>query len=75
MDNQAPSMLKSTVIGGAVFGAIAAVPLVGSMLNCLCCSLITGGGFFAAYLYSRECARSGASSRWASSSLSFCRAR
>jgi hypothetical protein len=46
------------LIGGAVFGVVASLPVVGA-LNCLCCSLIIGAGFLAAFLYSRECAKTG----------------
>lgn len=53
MDNR-PSMLKPTLIGGASLGAAAALPVVG-WLNCACCALVAGGGFLAAYLYSRDC--------------------
>ena len=62
MDNRSPSMLKSTLIGGGLFGFLAALPLVGA-LNCLCCALIVGGGFLAAYLYSKECRTVGAEFR------------
>jgi len=47
-------MLKSTLIGGAVAGAVAGLPVLGA-LNCACCALIVGGGFLASFLYSREC--------------------
>jgi len=53
MDNS-PSMLKATLIGGAVFGLIGATPFI-SALNCLCCSLVVAAGFSAAYIYSRDC--------------------
>ena len=49
-----PSMLKATLIGGGTAGVLSSLPLVGA-LNCLCCSLVVGGGFFAAYLYSQSC--------------------
>jgi hypothetical protein len=48
----------SALIGGAVFGVLGALPLVGA-LNCLCCALIIGAGFLAAFLYSKECAKTG----------------
>jgi hypothetical protein len=51
-------MLKATVIGGGLFGLAGGLPLVGA-LNCLCCSLFIGGGFVAAYLYSRDCSAQG----------------
>lgn len=62
MDQAAPSMFKATLIGGATAGVVASIPLV-SALNCLCCSLVISGGFFAAFLYSRECGRAGAAFR------------
>ncbi len=49
-----PSMLKATLIGGSAAGVLSSLPLVG-ILNCLCCSLVVGGGFFAAYLYAQSC--------------------
>jgi len=58
MDNHAPSMLRSTLIGGTVFGFLGGIPIVGG-LNCLCCSLFVAGGFLAAFLYSKECAAAG----------------
>lgn len=58
MDDRSPSMLKPTLIGGAAAGFASGVPLVG-MLNCACCSLVMGGGFLAAFLYSKECKREG----------------
>lgn len=61
MDN-APSMLKSAAIGGSVFGLAAGLPLVGA-INCACCALVIGGGFLAAFLYSRECSAAGAEFR------------
>jgi hypothetical protein len=54
MDNSPPSILKSSLIGGAAFGLAGALPFIGA-LNCACCSLVMGGGFLAAYLYSNEC--------------------
>jgi len=62
MDNAAPSMLKATLIGGGAAGVASAIPIVGG-LNCLCCSLFIGGGFFAAYLYSKDCQQAGAEFR------------
>jgi hypothetical protein len=58
MDNQSPSMLKSTLIGGALFGFIGGVPFIG-ILNCACCALVVAGGFLASYMYSKECRRQG----------------
>jgi len=62
MDNRAPSMLKPTLIGGAVFGLLGALPLI-SAINVCCCALILGCGFLAAYLYSGECKKLGAEFR------------
>lgn len=56
MNDRSPDMLKPTLIAGVVFGTIAALPFFG-LLNCVCCALILGAGFFAAYLYSAECKR------------------
>jgi len=49
-----PSMLKATLIGGGAAGVLSSIPIVGA-LNCLCCSLVVGGGFLAAFLYSQSC--------------------
>jgi hypothetical protein len=47
------------LIGGAVFGVLGSLPIV-EMLNCVCCSLIMAAGFLAAFLYSKECQKTGA---------------
>ncbi|HKQ60939.1 MAG TPA: hypothetical protein VJS92_06590 [Candidatus Polarisedimenticolaceae bacterium] len=62
MNDRSPSMLKSTLIGGSVFGVLSAVPILG-LLNCACCALVLGAGFFAAYLYSNQCKGAGAAFR------------
>lgn len=62
MDRQAPSMLKSTLIGGATAGFVAGLPFIGA-LNLCCCALVVAGGFFASYLYSNECKKTGAEFR------------
>ena len=54
-----PSLLKPTLIGGVVFGVLGSIPCVGA-LNMLCCSLVMGSGFIAAYFYSNECKKIGA---------------
>jgi hypothetical protein len=53
-----PSLLKPTLIGGAVFGFLGALPCIGA-INVACCALIMGGGFLAAYLYSSDCKKLG----------------
>jgi hypothetical protein len=62
MDKPAPSLLKATAIGGVSAGFVSALPVIGA-LNCLCCCLIIGGGFLAAFLYSRDCEQAGAEFR------------
>lgn len=56
--NPRPSMLKPAAIGGAVFGLLAGLPLI-NYVNCACCALVIGGGFFGGWLYSRACADAG----------------
>jgi len=51
-------MLKATLIGGAVFGLIGAIPCI-SAINLFCCALVIAGGFLAAYLFAGECKRYG----------------
>jgi len=58
MDNNAPSILKPTVIGGVTAAVVSSIPLV-NCLNVFCCALVVAGGFFAGFLYSRECGRQG----------------
>jgi len=53
MNNQAPSMLKPALISGVAFGVAGAIPVI-NWINCACCALIIGCGFFAAYLYSKD---------------------
>ena len=59
MDNSSPSMLRATLIGGAVFGVLGGIPFV----NCLCCALMMGAGFLAAYMYSNQVKATGAGFR------------
>ena len=44
---------KSALMGGGVFGLVAALPYIG-MLNTICCALYIGGGVLAVYFYSKE---------------------
>jgi hypothetical protein len=57
-----PSILKPTLIGGAVFGLLGGLPII-SALNVCCCALVMGGGFLAAYLHSNDCKSLGAEFR------------
>ena len=50
MDNP---KFKAALIGGGIFGVLAALPYV-SMLNALCCALYIGGGVLAVYLYTKD---------------------
>jgi hypothetical protein len=50
MSNQRPGMFVPALIGGAVAGVLAAIPIV----NCLCCLWIIGGAMLAAYLLSKD---------------------
>ncbi len=50
MDNP---KLKAALIGGGVFGVLAALPYIG-MLNMVCCALYIGGGVLAVYLYLKD---------------------
>ncbi len=53
-----PSLLVPALIGGGVAGFVSSIPLVGA-LNCLCCSLVIGGGVLAAFLQSNNCQKAG----------------
>jgi hypothetical protein len=48
-------MLMPAMIGGFAFGALAGIPIV----SCLCCALMAGAGFLAAFLYSKQCKAAG----------------
>lgn len=50
MDNP---KFKAALIGGGVFGVLAALPYI-NMLNVVCCALFIGGGVLAAYLYLKD---------------------
>ena len=50
MDNP---KFKAALIGGGVFGVLAALPYI-EMINLVCCALFIGGGVFAAYLYLKD---------------------
>ena len=62
MDDRSPNMLRPTLIAGALFGALSAVPFL-SLVNCACCALVWGCGLFAAWLYSDACRGQGVAFR------------
>lgn len=50
MDNP---KFKAALMGGGIFGVLAALPYI-NMLNVLCCALFIGGGVLAAYFYMKD---------------------
>jgi len=52
MQNQ-PSKLMPAVWGGVLIGIISGVPGL-SLINCMCCIGVVGGGILAAFLYRRD---------------------
>lgn len=52
MNAEAPSMVTPALIAGIAFGVAGAIPFI-DLINCACCALIIGCGFFGAYLYSK----------------------
>ena len=50
MDNP---KIRAALIGGGVFGALAALPYIG-MLNMVCCALYIGGGVLAVYFHLKD---------------------
>jgi hypothetical protein len=54
MKSGSPSMLKATLIGGGLAGLMSSIPVV-QWLNCVCCALVIGGGFLAAFIYAKDC--------------------
>lgn len=48
-----PSPLVPALIGGTSAAVASAIPIV-NFLNCLCCALIIGGGFLAAFLVGNQ---------------------
>ncbi len=46
-------MLKPALISGLAFGVAGSIPVI-NWINCACCALIIGCGFFAAFLYSKD---------------------
>jgi len=68
MSDRSPEMLKPTLIAGACFGTLGALPVV-NLLNCACCALIISCGVFASYLFSRQCRVQGTEFRPGSGAL------
>ena len=60
MDRPAPSLLKPALIGGVAAGVASSVPGL-QYVNCACCALVIGGGFLAAFLFSKDAAAAGVS--------------
>jgi hypothetical protein len=56
MDERSPELLRPTLTAGILFGAVASVPFL-NLINCACCALVIGCGFFASWLYAGECRR------------------
>jgi hypothetical protein len=63
MNERSPEMLKPTLLAGALFGALAAVPYLNIVNFCTCCSMVVVAGFVASYLYSKRCREAGAEFR------------
>jgi len=55
MDTKAPSMLLPALIAGGSLGFVSGLPIS----NCACCLWAVGAGFFAAFLYSKNCRAAG----------------
>jgi hypothetical protein len=56
MDERSPDLFRPTLTAGILFGALASVPFL-NLINCACCALVLGCGFFASWLYAGECRR------------------
>lgn len=54
MNDNKPDMVKPALIGGIAAAVASNIPGL-NLLNCLCCSLVIGGGVLAAYLYAQTC--------------------
>ncbi len=59
MNQRFPSPLQPAIISGGLFGLLVALPPVQLVNCCTCCSLVIACGFFASFLYSRNCASAG----------------
>ena len=59
MNDSASDILKPAILCGGALGFLAGLPVFDLFNCCTCCSMAIGAGFFAAYLYSKTCARAG----------------
>lgn len=59
MNDSAFDILKPAILCGGVLGFLAGLPGLDLVNCCTCCSMGIGAGFFAAFLYSKTCARTG----------------
>jgi hypothetical protein len=57
--DSSPSLIKPALISGVIFGFVISIPGFDLVNTCTCCSMILGAGILAAFLYSRDCERSG----------------
>ena len=59
IDNQAPPMLRPTLMAGMAAGLLTSIPLIGGLLLLACCSPVIGCGFLAAFWYGNACRETG----------------
>ena len=59
MNDSAFDILKPAILCGGALGFLAGLPVFDLFNCCTCCSMGIGAGFFAAFLYSKTCARGG----------------
>lgn len=57
--DSSPSLIKPALISGVIVGFVISIPGFDIVNACTCCSMILGAGILAAFLYSRDCERSG----------------
>ena len=59
IEDQAPAMLRPTLMAGLIAGVVTSLPLIGGLLLLACCSPVIGGGFLAAFWYGNACREAG----------------
>jgi amino acid transporter len=59
MNDSASDILKPAILCGGALGFLAGLPVFDLFNCCTCCSMGIGAGLFAAFLYSKTCARGG----------------